>query len=328
MNKLYPFKFNPIFKDKIWGGRKIKTELGMNYGNLPNCGEVWVLSGVDENQTMIKNGFLEGNELNELVEVYMGDLVGDIVYRRFGNEFPILVKFIDANDWLSIQVHPDDELALKRHNSLGKSEMWYIMESDEDSELISGFSQKIDKDEYQERLDKKTLKEVMNFEKVKKGDVFYMPAGRVHALGPGILLAEIQQTSDVTYRIYDWDRIDSAGMMRELHTELALDAIDFNVYDDYRSHYPSKKNETVNLVESPYFTTNLMVLDQSVRKDYSELDSFVIYVCVEGKYKLKTPGHELKVSAGESVLLPARMSEVEIHPDSYTKILEVYMILK
>jgi len=328
MNELYPFKFKPIFKDKIWGGRKIKTQLNMDFGNLPNCGEVWVLSGVEDNQTEISNGFLEGNELNELVEVYMGDLVGDSVYRRFGIEFPILVKFIDANDWLSIQVHPDDELAQKRHGCLGKTEMWYIMGADDDSELISGFSEKVDKQGYQEHLNNHTIKEIMNFEKVKKGDVFYMPAGRVHALGPGILLAEIQQTSDVTYRIYDWDRIDSAGMMRELHTELALDAIDFEVYSDYRSHYEEKLNESVALVESPYFTTNLIHLDKGLRKDYSELDSFVIYICVEGKFTMKTAGSKLNAVMGESVLIPARIKEVEIFPDPESRILEVYMIMK
>ncbi len=327
MNELYPFKFNPIFKDKIWGGHKIKTHLNMDFGKLPNCGEAWVLSGVEDNQTEIRNGFLEGNELNELVEVYMGDLVGDAVYRKFGNEFPILVKFIDANDWLSIQVHPDDELAMKRHNSLGKTEMWYIMEADDDSELISGFSKKVDKEGYQKHLENKTIKEIMNFEHVKKGDVFYMPAGRVHALGPGILLVEIQQTSDVTYRIYDWDRIDSSGMMRELHTDLALDAIDFKVYDDYRSHYEEKLNETVNLVKSPYFTTNLIHLDKPLRKDYTELDSFVIHICIEGKVSFKTAQMSLEAKKGEALLFPARSEHVEIFPSPTAKILEVYMML-
>ena len=327
MNSLNPLKFQPIFKDKIWGGHKIKTVLNKDFGKLPNCGEVWVLSGVDENQTEISNGFLAGNELNELVEVYMGDLVGDKVFRKFGNEFPILIKFIDANDWLSIQVHPDDELAIKRHGSLGKTEMWYIMAADDDSELICGFSEQIDKDQYQSHLDNGTLKSIMNFEKVKAGDVFYMPAGRVHALGPGILLAEIQQTSDVTYRIYDWDRIDKAGMMRELHIEEALDAIDFEVQDDYRSHYDEKKNETVNLVESPYFTTNLIDLDQGIKKDYSELDSFVIFICVEGAFQLKSGEHTENVNQGEAILLPAMLKQAELHPLPAAKILEVYMVL-
>lgn len=326
METLYPLRFNPIYKDKIWGGQKIRTVLGQDFSPLPNCGEVWVLSGVDGNQTKIQNGFLKGNDLNELVEVYMGELVGDAVYEKFGNEFPILVKFIDANDWLSIQVHPDDELAGKRHGSLGKTEMWYILDAESDSELISGFSTKIDQKAYLKHLENKTLKSIMNFEKVAKGDVFYMPSGRVHALGPGILLAEIQQTSDITYRIYDWDRIDSAGMTRELHTEEALDAIDFKVYDNYRSEYEPVKNETVNVVESPYFTTNMIHLTKSLKKNYSELDSFVIYVCAEGAYELNVNDSSYSAKMGEAILLPAVLNEVEIHPQPHCRILEVYSL--
>jgi mannose-6-phosphate isomerase len=327
MNSLYPLKFKPIFKDKIWGGRKIETALNQSFAPLPNCGEMWVLSGVDGNQTVVENGYLEGNELNELVEVYMGDLVGDKVYQKFGNEFPILIKFIDANDWLSIQVHPDDKLAWKRHQSLGKSEMWYILDADENSELIAGFRTKVDKQGYQKHLENKTLKSIMNFEKVTKGDVFYIPAGRVHALGPGILLAEIQQTSDLTYRIYDWDRIDSAGMLRELHTELALDAIDFNIYNDYKTHYNDKLNGTVKLIESPYFITNFIHLDKALKKDYSALDSFVAYICAEGMVNIKCEDSLFSVKQGESILLPAITEFLEIHPLPSAKILEVYMIL-
>jgi mannose-6-phosphate isomerase len=326
METLYPLRFNPIYKDKIWGGQKIRTVLGQDYNPLPNCGEVWVLSGVDGNQTKIQNGFLKGNELNELVEIYMGELVGDAVYEKFGNEFPILVKFIDANDWLSIQVHPDDALAEKRHGTLGKTEMWYILDAESDSKLISGFSTEIDKEAYLKHLENKTLKSIMNFAKVTKGDVYYMPAGRVHALGPGILLAEIQQTSDITYRIYDWDRIDSAGMTRELHTEEALDAIDFKVYENYRSEYKSVENETVNVVESPYFTTNMVHLTQSLKKDYSELDSFVIYVCAEGAFELKVMGSSYNAKMGEAILLPAVLNDIEIHPKPNCRILEVYSL--
>ena len=328
MNELYPLKFNPVFKDKIWGGQKIKTSLGQDFGNLPNCGEVWVLSGVEGNQTEIENGFLSGNELNELVEIYMGDLVGDAVFKKFGNEFPILIKFIDATDWLSIQVHPDDELALRRHNCLGKTEMWYILDADEDSELISGFSKKVDKVAYQNHLEKKTLKEILNFDRVKKGDVYYIPAGRVHALGPGILLAEIQQTSDITYRIYDWDRIDSAGMTRELHTQQALDAIDFNVLENYKTSYAKKTNETVNIAESPYFTTNILCLDTPVKKDYSELDSFVIYICTEGNLSIKINSESYSLKLGEAMLIPALIKHVGVYPHTYSKLLEVYMALK
>lgn len=327
MSTLYPLKFNPIFKEKIWGGQKINTVLGQDFSPLPNCGEVWVLSGVEDNETKITNGFLESNTLNEVLEVYMGDLVGDNIYQKFGNEFPILIKFIDANDWLSIQVHPDDELAWKRHKSLGKSEMWYIFDAEENAELISGFSKEIDKEQYQQHLENKTLKSVMNFEKVKSGDVYYMPAGRVHALGPGVLLAEIQQTSDVTYRMYDWDRIDEAGMMRELHIDEAADAIDFKVHDEYKTDYSPKKNATVDLVESPYFTTKLIDLDKPIKKDYSELDSFIIYVCAEGDLTLKYDGMEFSLKNGEAILLPATINHVELFPKQASKVLEVYMVM-
>ncbi|MBK9355833.1 MAG: class I mannose-6-phosphate isomerase [Bacteroidales bacterium] len=327
-NQLYPLKFQPVLKDKIWGGSKIRTVLGIDFAPLPNCGEAWVMSGVEGNQTAIVNGFLSGNDLNELVEIYMGDLVGDAVYERFGNEFPILVKFIDAAEYLSIQVHPDDELAAKRNIGYGKSEMWYIIDADPGSELISGFSQKVDKAVYLEKLEDKTLREILNFEKVKKGDVFYMPAGRVHALGPGIFLAEIQQTSDTTYRIYDWDRVDSEGKSRELHVEEALDAIDFNVYDDYKSAYEPKKNGSANLVASPFFTTNLIELDKALAKDYSELDSFVIYVCVEGSVTVVHNGlteAQVRISQGEALLLPASIDRADIIPSMPSRILEVYI---
>lgn len=327
-NQLYPLKFKPILKDKIWGGTRIKSLLGIDFAPLPNCGEAWVLSGVEGNQTGIVNGYLSGNELNELVEIYMGDLVGDAVYERFGNEFPILVKFIDAADYLSIQVHPDDELAAKRNIGYGKSEMWYIMDADSGSTLISGFSRKIEKEAYIEHLNNKTLRDVLNEEKVERGDVFYMPAGRVHALGPGIFLAEIQQTSDTTYRIYDWDRVDSEGKSRELHIEEALDAIDFNVYDDYKAKYEAKQNGSVNLVTSPFFTTNLIKLDKALGKDYSELDSFVIYICVSGSVTLVHPGStepQVSLVQGEAVLIPATIDRIDIIPSSASEILEVYI---
>lgn len=325
MSKLYPLKFKPVYKDKIWGGQKINTVLGRDFSPLPNCGEVWVLSGVEENQTEVENGFLQGNELNELVEIYMGELVGDKVYEQYGTEFPILIKFIDANDWLSIQVHPDDELAMERHNTLGKTEMWYIMDAEEKSELISGFSKKITKEEYVQHLENKTIKDIMNFTPVEKGDVFYIPSGRVHALGPGILLAEIQQTSDNTYRIYDWDRIDNSGMLRDLHTDLALDALDFDIYDSYKTQYEEKLNETAKMVDSPYFTTNILQLNQGIKKDYSEFDSFVIYIAAGGNFNLKYQGDSWPVKVGEVIMLPASISSVELYPEPKCKILEVYI---
>ncbi len=326
MNTIYPLKFQPVFKDKIWGGRKIKDVLGMDFGKLPNCGEAWVVSGVEGNPTLVKNGFLAGNELNELVSIYMGDLVGDDVYDKFGDEFPLLIKYIDANDWLSIQVHPDDELAAKRKIGRGKTEMWYIIEAEKNAELISGFSKKVDKETYQKYLNENKLKEILNFEKVENGDVFFIPAGRVHSLGPGILLAEIQQTSDTTYRIYDWDRIDANGMKRELHTKEALDAIDFKVAEAYKNHYKPVKNKTVSLVSSPQFTTNLLEYDKPMRKDFEELDSFVIYMGVEGHSVLKWDNGEEEIALGEAVVIPNIINNIELKPLGKAKLLEIYLV--
>ena len=327
MNQLYPMKFEPLFKDKIWGGNKIKTELNLDFSPLPNCGEVWALSGVDENISIVSNGFLKGNELNELIEIYMGDLIGDAVYEKFGNEFPLLIKFIDANDYLSIQVHPDDELAAKRKIGYGKSEMWYIIQADENAELISGFNCKTDKSSYLKNLENKTLKQILNHENVKTGDVFYIPAGRVHALGPGLLLAEIQQTSDTTYRIYDWDRLDDKGNPRQLHTEEALDAIDFNLYDNYKTQYENKLNKTVHLVESPFFTTNLLYFNQIIEKDYEELDSFVIFTCVEGSCSILSGAENYNLAKGEIILLPAECKKIQLKATKECKLLETYILL-
>jgi len=322
---LYPLKFKPIFKDKIWGGRKIKTVLGMDYGALPNCGEVWLVSGVDSDQSIVSNGFLEGNELNEVLEVYMGDLVGEKIFSRYGNEFPLLVKIIDSNDWLSIQVHPDDELARKRNLGNGKTEMWYILDADGEAKLISGFSRDIEVDTYMEHLGNNTIKDLLNVVHVEKGDVFFIPAGRVHALGPGCLLAEIQQTSDTTYRIYDWDRIDAAGMKRELHTEEALAAIDFNKTTECKTSYKSKLNKTTSLISTLHFVTRLINADQPVIKNISELDSFVIYMVAEGICKVKYEEGEIGMNLGETLLIPASMGNIVIEPQEKSKLLEIFI---
>jgi mannose-6-phosphate isomerase len=326
MNDLYPLKFTPILKDKIWGGSKIKDILGINFAPLPNCGEVWVLSGVEGNISVVSNGFLAGNELNELIEIYMGDLLGDTIYEKFGCEFPVLIKFIDANDYLSVQVHPDDELAAKRNIGYGKSEMWYILQADEDAELISGFNCKLTKEDYKKHLENKTLKQILNVEKVKKDEVYNIPAGRIHALGPGILLAEIQQTSDTTYRIYDWDRLDDKGNPRQLHIDEALDAIDFNNYESYKTIYRNQLNKTVNLLETPNFTTNLLKLDKALEKDYEELDSFVIFICSEGRGELQYGSETINFKKGECILIPATLKKIRILPKEEIKLLEVYIV--
>lgn len=324
MSELYPIKFKPVLKDRIWGGNKLKTLLNKE-GKCATCGESWELSAVQGDISVVSNGFLKGNNLEEIIEIYMGDLVGDAVYERFGIEFPLLIKFIDAADDLSIQVHPDDKLAMERHDSFGKTEMWVVMQAEKGAKLISGFSKKVTKEEYLKNLQEKTLRNILNSEEVTGGDVFFIPAGRVHAIGSGILLAEIQQTSDVTYRIYDWDRTDASGKSRELHTELALDAIDYNYYPQYKTVYDKKLNQTVNVADCQYFTTNIIKFDKPVTKDYNFIDSFVIYICTKGKVEILAENGRETMKAGETILIPASLKELEIVPEGESELLEVYI---
>lgn len=322
--RLYPLKFKTIFKDKIWGGQKINTYLGKDFSPLPNCGETWEISGVKSDVSVVENGDLAGKSLASILETYKGDLVGKQIYEKFGNEFPLLVKFIDANDDLSIQVHPDDELAKKRHNSFGKTEMWYVIQADQGASLIAGFNQKVNEEIYIEKLNSGKLADILNKEEVEAGDVFFLPAGRVHTIGKGLLIAEIQQTSDITYRIYDFDRVDDKGNKRELHTEEALAALDYEVYPEYKSIYDKKLNEPVHVVSCPYFSTNILEFTQSVTRDYS-FDSFVIHVCVQGAYTLSYSDESLNVKMGDCVLIPASIDKVIMDTQTGFKILECYI---
>lgn len=321
---LYPMKFMPLYKNKVWGGNKIKT-LGFDYSPLPNCGEMWALSAVKDNESVITNGFLADNTLNEALEIYMGDLLGDRNYQHFGNDFPLLIKIIDANDRLSIQVHPDNKLARQRGMENGKTEMWYIMEAEKGAEIVDGFQKEVSRDEYQHFLALGKLESLLHVEHPEQGDVFFIPAGRVHALGKGLLLAEIQQSSDTTYRIYDYNRPDANGQLRQLHTAEALDAINFAPTADGRSHYNYRPNSTVQLAQCPYFTTNLIAIDKPLKKDFSSLDSFVVYLCVDGIAAVKCLDTICPIHAGECVLVPAVADIVELHCKDNAKLLEVYV---
>ncbi len=328
MNQLYPLKFRPLIKDKIWGGEKMAHVLNKDQGKLKNIGESWELSGVKGNVSIVTNGFLKDNSIEELIEVYMGDLVGDAIYENFGLEFPLLFKFIEANDYLSIQVHPDDELAWERHQSFGKTEMWYIVDAEPGARLISGFNCEMDKEKYLSHLKNGTLKDILNWETVKQGDVFFIPAGRVHAIGPGILLAEIQQTSDVTYRIYDWDRVGDDGKPREMHTDLAVDAIDYSFYKEYKTKYKLVQNTISEVVKCAYFTTNVLNFTREMERDYNWLDSFVVYMALEGETQIITPGsaEPVVLLKGETVLIPAEIKEVQLLPTKgESKLIEVYI---
>ncbi len=326
MSELYPLKFKPFFQEKIWGGDKIKTVLNKDFGKQDNCGESWEISGVEGFVSVVSNGFLAGNNLQELIEIYMGDLVGDKVYDKFGLEFPLLIKFIDAKDDLSIQVHPNDRLSKERHNAYGKTEMWYVLDADKGAKLNSGFNQEVDKEKYLKSLEEGKLYDILSFEEVNPGDVFFIPAGRVHAIGNGILLAEIQQTSDVTYRIYDYGRKDDKGNERELHTELAVDAISFEYKKEYKTNYKVVPDTSSEIVSCQYFTTNIIELGKEIEKEYVELDSFVIYICIDGGFTIKHDALSEKVSKGETLLLPATFNSIYLEPDAGgAKILEVYI---
>ena len=321
--KLYPLQFTPLYKYRIWGGEKLKTELNKQYTE-ENIGESWEISDVSGDETVVAEGALKGQSLSDLIKEFKGDFVGNAVHEKFGEEFPLLIKFIDAKTPLSIQVHPSNEVAKERHNSFGKNEMWYVMQADKDAELIVGFDQEINTDDYKTHLENNTILNVMHHENVQKGDTFYIPTGRVHAIGAGVLLAEIQQTSNITYRIYDYDRVDSKTReKRELHNDLAIDVIDYEVHSNYKTNYSLDKNISNTLVHSPYFRTNILDINSRVEKDYSSIDSFIIYMCVEGTVVVVSEGETYTINKGETLLLPASINNVQLKAVN-TKVLEVY----
>ncbi|WP_159021389.1 type I phosphomannose isomerase catalytic subunit [Formosa sp. L2A11] len=321
-NLVYPIKFSPILKEKIWGGEKLKSLLNKK-SDSTDVGESWEISDVEGEPSIVANGALKGKSLKSLLETYKQDLIGVQNYRIFKNKFPLLIKFIDAKEDLSIQLHPNDELAAKRHNSFGKTEMWYVMQADENSKLIIGFKDKVNPGNYLEHLESKTLPEILNTERVKSGDTFFIEVGRVHAIGAGVMLAEIQQTSDITYRVYDWKRVDAEGNERELHTELALDAIDFDMEDNFKVSYEKTKNESNEMVSCPYFTTQFLEVTETISKSNIH-DSFLIYMCVEGEAAITANGISETLKTGETVLLPAATEDYQITAKQ-AKLLEVYV---
>ncbi|WP_336065309.1 type I phosphomannose isomerase catalytic subunit [Mesoflavibacter sp. CH_XMU1404-2] len=320
---LTPLKFQPLFKYRIWGGNKLKTVLNKDY-NGDSIGESWEISDVPNDETIVEDGSFKGYTLKQLIQEFKGEFVGESVYKQFGEAFPLLIKFIDAKTPLSIQVHPNNEYAKTHHNSFGKNEMWYIMQADEDANIIVGFEKEIDKTQFKQHLEDKTLLEVMHHENVKKGDAFYIPTGRIHAIGAGVMLAEIQQTSDVTYRVYDYDRVDKTiGKTRELHTEQATEVLDFNVEERYKTDYKTETNTSNTLIHSPYFKTNFLPVNGELVKDYSSTDSFVIYMCVSGQATIQHQQKDCALNTGETILLPASIKEVMLKSED-AQILEVY----
>jgi mannose-6-phosphate isomerase len=323
MTELYPLKFEPILKDKVWGGNALVKDYGKKADPSRLIGESWELSGVEDDLSVVSNGFLAGNNIEEIIEVYMGDITGEIIYEKFGNEFPLLIKLIEANTDLSLQVHPGDKLARERHLANGKTEMWYILDSKESSKIFTGFTKPVTREIFKETLENGTLTDLLNIESAEKGDAFFTPAGRIHAIGAGLILVEIQQTSDITYRLFDWNRKNNSNEPRELHIELALDAIDYQATGKNKIRKELVHDKTLNLVRCEYFTTNIIQFSSLIKKDYNIIDSFVIYICLEGSFLIHWEKGTEIVTKGETVLLPAILTEISLEPRYEAKVLEV-----
>lgn len=317
------YKFRPLLKQTLWGGRKIVAFKHLNL-QMESVGESWEISGVKNNETIVNGGPHDGKTLNQLVREQKGRLVGQENYARFGNEFPLLVKFIDACRDLSIQVHPNDETARRHGKVRGKTEMWYVLKSDEGARLYNGLRQPLTPETYEQMVADDTITDALACHEAHEGDVFFIPAGRIHAIGAGCFVAEIQQTCDVTYRIYDYKRRDKNGNLRELHVREAAESIDYTVYDNYRVQYQPLQDQGVPLISCPYFTTALYDIDDPMTIDYSELDSFVILMGLQGSAEVvDDSGQRLPFMEGETILLPATVQNIKI--EGTIKFLEVYV---
>lgn len=323
---LYPFKFSPIFKQKVWGGSRLTTMAGLEPQD--GVGENWILSAHDDDDSLIINGFLADNTLEELIEVYMDELVGEKVFEQYRNNFPLLFKLIDAQDDLSIQVHPNDEIARKNHGEKnnGKAEMWYVMKAEPGAKLVVGFKKNINRQEYANAVNDGTIAELLQWVEVKPGDVVFIPPGRVHAIGKGILLAEIQQSSDITYRIHDYNRLDKDGRLRPLHIKEAQEVVVLEAVQQPIINYKSIPNEATTLVECEHFVTNLLSVKSDMKRTYHQLDSFVVLLCVQGEAKITTHSQTYTLTQGELLFIPSTLTEIEINTtDENTKILETYL---
>ncbi len=322
------YTFKPVLKQTIWGGETIAAFKGLDT-DLHDIGESWEISALPGSESVVANGKDAGKTITQLVEEQQEQLVGKKVWKQFGTTFPLLIKFIDAHRDLSIQVHPNDEVAMARHGSRGKTEMWYVVKADEGSKMRIGFKQGVTKEEYEERVQNESILDVLSESDAHAGDVFFLPAGRIHSLGEGTFVAEIQETSDITYRIYDFGRVDAEGHPRQLHVSEARDVIDYVVQDDYRTHYEAAEDERVDLVSCPYFTTNLLELTKPFRTSYENLDSFVVLMCMEGSAMLRTEEDgkmaHLLIRQGMTVLLPATTKLLNVVPETTCKLLEAYL---
>lgn len=305
-----PIVFAPSLKSVIWGGSRICSYKGIPQPDA-KIGESWEVSALPGHESVVESGPYAGSKLSELVAAFGAELLGDAVAERYGGKFPLLVKFLDASSYLSVQVHPCDAIAMARHNSAGKTEMWYVVESEPDAKVCVGFNRKISREEYEHHVADGTVESILAEHQSRPGDVFFLPAGRVHTIGPGNLVAEIQEASDITYRIFDYNRLDSEGKPRELHTDLAREAIDYEHYDNYKLAPVSDMVADAELVQCPYFSVNRLLVDGSMDLHFS-IDSFTVLMCVRGEARLRYAGGEMTLRAGRTVLCPAVLTDISL----------------
>ena len=320
------YKFKPILKSMLWGGEKLIPYKGID-SEKKSVGESWEISGVKDNESIVAEGPDAGMSLPELIARDKAALLGKSNYERFGKEFPLLIKFIDARQDLSIQVHPNDKLAWERHQSKGKTEMWYVVDADPGSRLRSGFAKQVTPDEYEQSIADNTITDLLQEYDIHADDVFFLPAGRIHSIGAGAFIAEIQQTSNITYRIYDFNRCDDNGNPRELHTEMSKAAIDYTVLPDYRTYYDAQPDTQTQLVSCRYFTTSLLKLTKPYGMELAELDSFVILICTKGNGTVTGgDGNSVAIRQGESILVPATETGLKIVPECEMEILSSWIL--
>ena len=325
--RYYPLLFEPNLHTVVWGGHQLRSYKGLEPSDEP-IGESWEVSAVPTSTSVISNGELAGKDLISAINQYPTEILGKSVNEKYHGKLPLLVKFIDAKNDLSIQVHPNDEMAMREHGKMGKSEMWYVIRADEGAHLYAGFKQKITPEKYQKRIEDGTITKVLADHHVKAGDVFYLPAGRVHAICGGIMLAEVQQSSDVTYRIFDYNRPGMDGKPRELHTELAAKALDYHVEDNYRTEYEESFNKAIQIMDTPYFDVRIMEVDKPFHRDLLKYDSFIITMCIEGDCKIhvRSTGDEILLKEGNSTLIPASIADYDIIPQQRkTRILDAFI---
>ena len=325
--QLYPLLFEPNLHTVVWGGNQLRPYKGLEPSDEP-IGESWEVSAVPTSTSIVSNGVFAGNDLISVINDNPDAILGKKVNEKYNGKLPVLVKFIDAKRDLSIQVHPNDEMAMREHGKMGKSEMWYVIKADEGAHLYAGFKQEITPEEYQQRIADGTITNVLADHQVKAGDVFYLPAGRVHAICGDILLAEVQQSSDVTYRIFDYNRLGMDGKPRELHTEQAARALDYHVIDNYRTDYTESSNKAVQIIDSPYFSVRVMEVSKAFHRDLRKYYSFIITMCIEGdcKIRVRSTGEEVLLKQGNSTLIPAVIADYDIIPQSgKTRILDAFI---